>query len=97
MYSRLLAAITFFCVVAAVPALGGGKNIAAGGSVKQNTVTTPPVITISPKGYTRDPGRIMQMRQYEKSLHQMQQQAAANRAAARTKAAIPQKTEGGTQ
>lgn len=81
-----------------------------GGSTKKSSPTTPqqvtkPIIPAAPiqaGNYTRDPKKPMEMRQYLKELKLKQQEAVANRAAARAKqaapdTAAPQKTEGGAK
>jgi hypothetical protein len=81
-----------------------------GASTKKSPPTVPqqvtkPIIPSAPikaGNYTRDPRKPMEMRQYLKELKQKQQEAAANRAAARAKQAAPDtaaplQTEGGTK
>lgn len=91
MHARLLPFIMCLAVAVAVPAW------AAGTSGAEKKKTSPPVVTVSPGGYKRDPSKAMEMKQYMKSMRQKQMQAAANRAASRARAAELQKTEGGTK
>lgn len=86
----------------AVPSWGASPKKGSPTVPQQATKSIIPTTPIKAGNYTRDPRKPMEMRQYLKDLKQKQQEAAANRAAARAKQAAPDtaaplQTEGGTQ
>lgn len=97
-------AVVSLCLLLALAVPSWGAGIKKSSPTVPQQVTEPiiPSAPVQAGNYTRDPRKPMEMRQYLKELKQKQQEAAAERAAARAKQAAPDTaapvhTEGGTK